>query len=462
MESIAIRSEEDIARAINLGTPTSRTKWVWILGFGGIFFESYSGAALATGLNPLIHELRLSPLQVSLVTSTYLALAIVLCPIAGAVADRVGRIKIILIAKAVAVVAMAIGLTAVNFEMLLLSRLVAGIAWAMDFGVVLVYIAEWLADKHRGKLTRFQGIWYVATTANLLVAVVIYEFGVGQAIWRWLLGSAGLIALVLLVAQWFLLPESPRWLASKGRLTEAVRCLHISYVVEVHAGDPDTTHAEAKPRARIGDLFRGELRRRTVLSSVTFGAQAWQYYAVGWYLPIITGRLFDAGFVGASLGSAAFNVLGIIGGFAAAYFFTRFRIRAVAQVGYFSVLVLLVLFGALIQVLPYSLAILLPAMFLLFHSALAAPSGAALSALAYPAHLRGLGMGFVTTVVNLGSAIGLFLFPLLQAAWSTEWAIMSTAVVPLIGFLTATVIRWDPDVDASGNHIRITEPARVH
>jgi putative MFS transporter len=455
MKSIAIRDEEGVDRAINLGTPTSRMKWVWILGFGGIFFEAYSSAALASGLGPLIHQLKLSPVHVSVLTSTYLALAMVLCPIAGAVADRVGRVKMILIAKAIAALAMAIGLSSVNFEMLFVSRLIAGVAWAMDFGVVLVYISEWLADKQRGKLNRWQGMWYVATTTNLLVAVVIYQFDVGENIWRWLLGSAGLIALVLLVAQWFLLPESPRWLASRGRNVEAVSCVKICYDVEAHVAEAESTDRAATPKARFGDLFRGDLRRKTTLSFVAFTAQAWQYYAFAWYLPIITGTLFSAGFVGASLGSAAFNFFGIVGGFSSAYFFTKFRIRAVTQVGYLGVMILLIIFGAFVSVLPYSLAIVLPAAYILVHSALAAPSGAAFATVAFPTHLRALGLGFVTTGANAGSAIGLFLFPVMQAAWSTEWAILATAIVPFVGFLTATVIRWDPEIDANGNRIAV-------
>src|SRR5699024_3460641 len=69
----------------------------------------------------------------------------------------------------------------------------------------------------------------------------------------------------------------------------------------------------------------------------------------------------------------------------------------------------------------------------------------ALSALAYPSHLRGLGMGVSTTFCNIGAAAGLFLFPLLQAWLGTSGAIMAMAAVPFVGFLTATLIKWDPD-----------------
>lgn len=92
----------------------------------------------------------------------------------------------------------------------------------------------------------------------------------------------------------------------------------------------------------------------------------------------------------------------------------------------------------------------LPALFLLLHSAGPAPGGASLAALAYPSHLRALGSGVTNTAGSTGAAIGLFCYPLLQSALGAGGAIAVTAVVPLIGFITSTVITWDPETDGFG------------
>jgi MFS transporter, putative metabolite transport protein len=449
MATHTIASERDVYRAIDAGAPTGRMKWIWILGLGGVFFEAYSGAALATGLAPLSEELHLSTAQVSVVTSAYMLLAVLLCPFAGALADRVGRLKIIIAAKVIACVAMILGLTAPNFELLMVSRLLAGVAWAMDFGVVLAYLSEFLPRKDQRKLSRWQGVWYVATTANLLVAVVIFQFDVGQSIWRWLLGTAAVIAALLAVLQIALLPESPRWLASRGRFADAVKALHVVYRVDATPGATSENAGAATQdtgdRLTPSALFRAPLLGRTVLSTVSFAAQALQYYAIGWYLPVIALRLFGESYEAATLGAAVFNAVGIIGGFSAAAIYQAFGIRRSVRLGFAICTGLLVLFGVGFHHLPLWAAILLPTAFILFHSALAAPGGAAFSALAYPSQLRGFGMGLSTTACNVGAAVGLFVFPFLQAKFGEGGAILATAVVPLIGFLVSTVIRWDPE-----------------
>ncbi|SEE11424.1 Predicted arabinose efflux permease, MFS family [Rhodococcus pyridinivorans] len=439
-------------RAIDNGRSTSRMKWIWILGLGGVFFEAYSGAALATGLAPLTEQLQLSTTEVSIITSTYMVLAVLLCPLAGSLADRFGRIPILISAKVIACASMVIGLAAPNFEILLASRLLAGIAWAMDFGVVLAYIAEFLPRRHQRKLSRWQGVWYVATTANLLIAFLIYQMDVGLDIWRYLLGTGAIIAALLAVLQFLLLPESPRWLASKGRYVESVKALKIVYHTDAvavegkSAGDGPAIQAPGFIRG-TRELFSPPYLGRTTLSTVTFAAQALQYYAVGWYLPIIAFRLFGESFEAATLGAAVFNAVGIAGGFAAAGCYKVLGIRRAVRIGFACCAAVLIVFGLAFDNLPLWAAIGLPTMFILFHSTLAASGGAAFSALAFPSHLRGLGMGFATTACNIGAATGLFVFPFLQETLGEGGAILATALVPLVGLAVATLIRWDPEKD---------------
>lgn len=461
-----VASENDIFRAMDNGRATSRMKWVWILALGGVFFEAYSGAALATGLSPLTEQLQLSTGEVAVITSSYMVLAIFLCPLAGSLADRYGRINIIIIAKFIACASMVIGLMAPNFEILLASRLLAGVAWAMDFGVVLAYLSEFLPRRDQRKLSRWQGVWYLATTSNLLIATLIFQFNVGQDIWRWLLGTGAVIAALLAVGQIILLPESPRWLASKGRYADAVKALKVVYDTDVVAAD--NSIEVRSPGVEAPSFIRGSIELfsrpyvgKTTLSTVTFAAQALQYYAIGWYLPIIALRLFGESYESATLGAALFNAVGIVGGFAAAGCYQALGIRKAVRLGFGLCAVVLAVFGLAFNSLPLWAAIGLPTMFILFHATLAASGGAAFSALAFPSHLRGLGMGFATTACNIGAATGLFVFPLLQASLGEGGAILATATVPLIGFIVVTIIRWDPEKDLEED-LEDAVPTPVH
>ncbi|MBW0101092.1 MFS transporter [Pseudonocardia sp. KRD291] len=424
-------------------------RWVWALALGGIFFEAYSSTALGSALEALQRQLALSAFQVSVVTSTSMLVALLLCPVAGRLSDRYGRLPMILLAKVLAVVSTLVAIVLPTFELLVFSRVLAGASWALDFAVVMAYIAEFLPRRHQGRLNRWQGMWYIATTGNLLLTAGVYLLGVGDDIWRWSLGSAGVVALLLGIAQWFTLPESPRWLASQGRVREATRAMRLIYRVEVEMPAADVAPARSGQdgggAAGLAEMFRGRYRRRTVLAGVTFMMQGLEYYAIGWYLPIIALQLFGAGFLPATLGVVAFNLFGIVGGFGSTSVAARLGIRRSMQLGFAGVAVLVLALGVFFDSLPVWAAVALPAAFLLLHSAGPAPGGASLAALAYPSHLRALGSGLTNTAGSAGAAIGLFVFPLLLAELGPRGAITVTAAAPAIGFLVSTLVRWDPE-----------------
>lgn len=447
---LPVRSEADVARAIEASRGTTgRMRWIWLLALGGIFFEAYSSAALGSALDALNRQLDLTPLELSIVTSTSMLTALVLCPIAGRLSDRFGRLPMILLAKVLAVVSTVVAIAWPSFELLVLSRVLAGASWALDFAVVMAYVAEFLPRRHQGRLNRWQGMWYVATTSNLLLTLLVFSLGVGDDIWRWSLASAGAVALALGIAQWFLLPESPRWLASQGRVREAASVLRAVFVVDVEQPAADVVRATATERtsgaAGLREMFGQRYRRRTFLSSITFMMQGLEYYAIGWYLPIIALQLFGEGFVPATLGAVLFNVFGIVGGFGSTWVARRLGIRRSMQVGFAGVTLLIVLLGLFFDTLPVWAAIAIPAGFLLLHSAGPAPGGASLAALAYPSHLRALGSGVTNTAGSTGAAIGLFAFPLLLAATGPHGAILLTALAPAIGLVVSSVLRWDPE-----------------
>ncbi|MFH8221188.1 MFS transporter [Streptomyces sp. NPDC018057] len=438
-----------VALIDGLGRISGRARVIWYLVFGGLFLDAYSNAALSAGLGPMTAQMELSSTQVSVLTATAPALAIVFNPLGGWLATRIGRVPPLLLAKVFALAGALLAAFAGGFTTVWLGRVLVGVAYGIDFAVAMALLAEYTPKKLSGRLNLWQAVWYVASTSNLALALVFFHLDVGSDIWRWSVGSAGAVALVLLAAQAVMLSESPAWLAGKGRLADAVRSLDRIYGIKAEAGTPA---ASARAAERHGDvglrhagvLFKGAYLPRTVLSSVISLGQSMQYFAVGWYLPLISLAIFGESFEKATVGSMVFNAFGIIGGLASAYCGRRLGLRLSSAAGFAGVFVALVLMGLTFNKVPTAVAFLLPVLFILTHSAGPGANGKSIAALSYSSDVRALGTGVTGMVGSFGSVVGLYVFPQIKDALGLGHTFLVLSAVPLLGLITCLMIKWDP------------------
>ncbi|NUW35718.1 MFS transporter [Nonomuraea sp. SMC257] len=439
----------DAAHLIDtLKTLNGRANGIWFLALAGLFLDAYSNAALGAGLVPMVKQLDLSPTQVGVLTAMAPAIAIVSNPFGGWLAARIGRVRPLLMTKVVFALGAVLTAAGSDFQTVFAGRGLVGIAYGIDFAVAMALLAEYTPASLKGRLNFWQGVWYTATTTNLLLTLLFYKFDVGADIWRWSVGSSAAFALVLLVLQLVFLVESPTWLAAKGRLRESAANLRRMYGFDVQEGTQETGPAQDPARQvglrDAGVLFRKPYLPRTVLSTVISLTQAMQYFAVGWYLPVISLELFGKEFEKATFGSMAFNAVGIVGGCLSAYAGRRFGLRVSSMAGYAMVFVALLVMGATFKQLPIGLAALLPVLFIFCHSAGPGPNGKSIAALSYRSDIRTLGTGVTGMLGSLGSVAGLYLFPQLQAGIGVGGSLMVLSVVPLVGLLTCVAIKWDP------------------
>ena len=112
-----------------------------------------------------------------------------------------------------------------NFPTLLLCRFLTGIAIGGSSILAPVYITEVAPARRRGTLV---GLFQVNIVVGILVAYIsnfmLDEIVGGSAVWRWKLAIPAIPALGFLLLL-FLIPQSPRWLASRRRFDEAKRSL---------------------------------------------------------------------------------------------------------------------------------------------------------------------------------------------------------------------------------------------
>lgn len=438
-----------VALVDGLGKISGRSRVIWFLVFGGLFLDAYANASLSAGLGPMTSQMDLSSTQVSMLTATAPALAIVFNPVGGWLASRIGRVPPLLIAKVFVIAGALLAAFAGDFTVVWLGRVLVGVAYGIDFAVAMALLAEYTPAGLSGRLNLWQAVWYIATTSNLALALVFFHLDVGDDIWRWSTGSAGVVALVLLLLQGAMLRESPAWLASRGRLDEAVRNLDAIYGIKAVPGVPDeATRAAAVAPAiglrHAGLLFKGAYLPRTVLASVISLAQSMQYFAVGWYLPLISLSIFGDSFEKATVGSMVFNAFGIAGGLLSAYFGRRLGLRLSSAAGFAGVFAALIAMGLSFQRVPLAVAFLLPALFILCHSSGPGANGKSIAALSYRSDVRALGTGVTGMLGSFGSVAGLYLFPQVKDSLGLADTFLVLSVVPLAGLITCLTIKWDP------------------
>lgn len=162
----------------------------------------------------------------------YVVGALILSPLA----DRFGRRDMLLVTLIITGIGSLYNAFAGDYTNFIIARTITGIGIGADLAIVATYISEVAPSNGRVKFTSllfilsslgaFFGIWLglILTTPaapfplGLPFAIAGKEFqGVG---WRWMYGTGALLAFIGILMR-FQLPESPRWLLSRGRLAEA-------------------------------------------------------------------------------------------------------------------------------------------------------------------------------------------------------------------------------------------------
>ena len=425
-----------------------RARLIWWLALGGLFLDAFSNSALSAGLGPMTRNLHLTASQVAWMTSFASWVAIAFNPLGGAMADRWGRVKPLILAKVLAVIGALIVVFAPSFETILIGRFFVGAAYGIDFAIAMAVLAEFTPVRFKSRLNTWQGMWYTAVCTNLLLALLFFSWDVGDSIWRYSVGATAIFGVTILVLQVVFLVESPTWLARKERLDEAATAMTKIYA-QAFAAVPLAERVPVLNQARRGIanvllIFRGAYLPRTILAATVQIGQSIEYFAVGWYLPLISATLFGKDFIYATSGALVFNVFGIFGGFLSPLIGRKLGLRRASAFGFAAVFVMLLILGLFREQMPLWLAVVVPSLFILFHSGGPGANGKSLSSLSFRSELRAGANGIIGALGSIGAALGLFVFPLFKESYGLDHTFLILSVVPLVASIICFVIRWDP------------------
>jgi sugar porter (SP) family MFS transporter len=166
-------------------------------------------------------QFSLSSTMEEIVVSVVLIGAVLGAIMGGALTDRFGRRKMIILAGVIFTIS-AIGTAlAPTVAWLIGARVVSGIAIGIASFISPMYIAELVPAKVRGSLV---AVNMLAITTGIVVAYLVdYAFSSVEG-WRYMFGLAALPSIALVIGMWRL-PDSPRWLISKSKVEQARKIL---------------------------------------------------------------------------------------------------------------------------------------------------------------------------------------------------------------------------------------------
>ena len=192
---------------------------------GGLLF-GYDTGVINGALRPMTTELGLTTFTEGVVTSSLLFGAAAGAMLGGRLSDGWGRRKSIILLAVLFLTGTLSCVLAPSFAVMVVGRVILGLAVGGASTVVPVFLAELAPYEIRGSLAGRNEVMIVVgqLAAFVINAIIGNVWGEHEGVWRIMLLVAALPALTLIIGM-LRVPESPRWLISKGRNAEALAIL---------------------------------------------------------------------------------------------------------------------------------------------------------------------------------------------------------------------------------------------
>ncbi|MBL4965240.1 sugar porter family MFS transporter [Bacillus halotolerans] len=417
--------------------------------FGGLLFGYDTG--VINGALPFMarsDQLNLTPVTEGLVTSMLLLGAAFGALLCGKLADRYGRRKMILNLSFLFFLASLGTAFAPNVLTMVIFRFLLGLAVGGASSMVPAFLAEMAPYEKRGRMVTqnelmIVGGQFLAYVFNAILGVAMSDTG---HVWRYMLVLCAIPAL-LLFASMLRVPESPRWLTSKGKKSEALRVLKLirdekraeAEFKEIQAAAVKDSNVE---KASIKEFSTPWLRSLlwigigvAIVNQIT-GVNSIMYYG--------TQILQESGFgtkaaLIANIGNGLISVIAVIIGIWLVGRVNRRPILMIGLSGTTTALLFIAIFSIVLDgsaALPY-IVLSLTVLFLAFMQGCVGPVTWLVIAEIFPQKVRGLGSGISVFFLWILNFIIGFAFPIMlsSAGLSFTFFIFVALGILAIGFV---------------------------
>jgi len=399
------------------------------------FFDAYTVLAIAFAMPQLVSEWKLTPTEVGLIISAGYVGQIFGAVIFGSLAEKFGRLKILFVTIMLFVSMDIACLFAWSGVSMMVFRFLQGVGTGGEVPVASAYINEFIGAEKRG---RFFLLYEVIFPIGLMFAGMVGFFLVPIYGWKAMF-IVGLVPSVLTIPLRWFMPESPRWLASKGRVAEADAVVKMLEDNATQHGavlrEPVVRPVDSRATAHSDwrELFKGIYLKRTMMIwglwacvyMINNGMITWlpTLYKQVFQLPLQTSLAY--GWITSGVGVIASIVCALLidkvgrkPWYAIAFLIATLPLLTLAWLGATTALQVLIFATAtyaILQTIAFSLYLY--------------------SAELYPTRLRAVGTGFGSAWLRAGSSVGPILVGTIVADLGIRYVFAAFAAVALVGGL---------------------------
>ncbi len=366
----------------------------------GFAFDSFDTYIVSYAMPSIVTDWDIDPVTNGLLTSAGMWGMLLGALVWGPFSDRFGR-RLAFSATVLGFAALT-GFTALaggvlQFGML---RVVTGMCLGGMIPVDTALVSEFIGARHRGRFVAFLTVLW---PFGLLAAAVCSLWLVPTYGWR-VLFVVGVTPAFLSVWVRWKVPESPRWLATKGRLAEATTVLSLLGASDDQVRDvqPD----EVVETLRLRTLLQPPYLKRFILTAGYYFFSYFGYYGFVLWLPSILATIFNLSLVTTFTYTLYVALAAIAGRVFAFWTIDRFGRKQLFYVGFGIGGIAALLFGTIQD--PTLLVACACLMSFLYEQGVAGT--VVWTAELYPSHVRATAVSWSTGFGRISSALSPIVF----------------------------------------------------
>ncbi len=406
---------------------------VTVFSSGGPFLEGYVLGIIGVALIQLTPALNIDEHWSGLIGIASIVGIFVGALLGGWVTDLLGRKKMFIVDVAVIAVLSILCMFITNPAQLVALRLLIGIAIGADYPIATSMIAEFTPRRYRAiSMGVIAAFWYIGANVAYLVGYFMLDLPNG---WKWMLASSVVPCVMILIGR-APIPESPRWLLSKGRTEQA----H-AIVRKVFGADVILDDEVAGVKTKFSKIFQGTYLRRVIFVGTIWLCQAIPMFAIYTFGPQIIGAFGMSEGRQALIGELVIGTFFMLGTIPAMILAETWGRRPLI-IACFAVMTLsLVVLGVIPNPTIFAVVICF-GIYALFSGGPGNLEWLYPNEL-FPTDIRASAMGVATALSRIGTVVSIYLLPGFIAANGTGPTMIAGAVISLLGFAVSWA--WAPE-----------------